>query len=66
MSKEQLISYGLTPNSQVWATGMANWVPVYTLPELMSLINPVNNGVPAVPPEGPRALQEQPAARYPP
>lgn len=56
MSKEQLISYGLTPNSQVWATGMANWVPVYTLPELMSLINPVNNGVPGGPAGGPQGF----------
>lgn len=44
MTKEQLLSYGLNPNSQVWTTGMPQWAPVYTIPELMSMINPA--GVP--------------------
>lgn len=40
MTKEQLLSYGLNPNSQVWATGMPQWAAAYTIPELMSMINP--------------------------
>lgn len=39
MTRDQLLSYGLTPNTQVWCTGMPQWAPVYTIPELMSLIN---------------------------
>lgn len=38
MSKEQLLHYGLNPNSQVWRDGMPQWVAAYTLPELMSLL----------------------------
>lgn len=40
MTKEQLLSYGLNPNSQVWTTGMPQWAAAYTIPELMSMINP--------------------------
>lgn len=39
MSKEALLNYGLNPNSQVWAQGMPTWVPAYTIPELMEVIN---------------------------
>lgn len=38
MTKEQLLHYGLNPNSQVWREGMLAWVAVYTLPELMSML----------------------------
>lgn len=38
MTKEQLLHYGLNPNSQVWREGMPAWVAVYTLPELMSML----------------------------
>lgn len=38
MSKEQLLSYDINPNSMVWCKGMPQWVPAYTIPELMDLI----------------------------
>lgn len=38
MSKEQLLSYDINPNSMVWSEGMPQWVPAYTIPELMDLI----------------------------
>lgn len=46
MTKEQLLHYGLNPNSQVWREGMPAWVAVYTLPELMSMLpaGPQPNG----------------------
>ncbi len=40
MTCEQLLSYGLNPNSQVWAEGMPQWVPAYTVPELMEIMPP--------------------------
>lgn len=40
MTREQLLSYGLNPNSQVWAEGMPQWVPAYTVPELMEIMPP--------------------------
>ena len=46
MSKEQLKLYGLEPNSQIWCKGMANWAPAYTVPELMEVINGVNQHQP--------------------
>lgn len=38
MPKEQLLNYGLNPDSNVWAQGMPGWMPAYTVPELMELI----------------------------
>lgn len=46
MSVDQLRSYNPTPNSQVWCEGMPQWVPIYTLPELMSLLNTSNYNSP--------------------
>lgn len=40
MTREQLLSYGLNPNSQVWTEGMPQWVPAYTVPELMEIMPP--------------------------
>ncbi|MDE6301444.1 MAG: GYF domain-containing protein [Muribaculaceae bacterium] len=39
MEMDNLLAYGLNPNSQVWADGMSGWVAAYTVPELMSLIH---------------------------
>lgn len=36
--KEELLNYGLTPNSMIWTEGMPNWVSAYTVPELMDLL----------------------------
>lgn len=38
MSVTQLKAYNLNPNSQVWTEGMPQWVPAYTVPELMMAI----------------------------
>lgn len=38
MTREQLLSYGLNPNSSVWTEGMPQWVPAYTLPDLMEIM----------------------------
>lgn len=39
MTEEQLCSYNPTPDTQVWCQGMPQWAPIYTIPELMSIIN---------------------------
>lgn len=46
MTVDQLFSYGLNPNSQVWTEGMTQWAAVYTIPDLMSRLNgqAANNG----------------------
>ncbi len=46
MDKEALVNYGLNPNSQVWSQGMPAWVPAYTIPELMEVINTPPNTTP--------------------
>lgn len=54
MTKEQLMAYHITPNTQVWREGMTQWQAVYTIPELMELtrqgcgsgIPPQNPGAP--------------------
>ena len=51
MTKEQLLSYGLNPQSKVWREGLSNWVDAYTIPELMDLIAGGHNSYgPSVPP----------------
>ncbi|MBP3299359.1 MAG: DUF4339 domain-containing protein [Muribaculaceae bacterium] len=39
MSVEQLKAYNLNANTQVWTEGMAQWAPVYSIPELMAYLN---------------------------
>ena len=39
MTKENLLAYNPTSDSKVWREGMADWQPIYTIPELMELIN---------------------------
>ena len=39
MEKEQMLSYGLNPNSRVWREGMPEWVFAYNVPELMEMIS---------------------------
>lgn len=50
MTREQLLSYGLNPNSQIWAEGMPQWVPAYTVPELMEIMPPATAGAAQCPP----------------
>lgn len=49
MSEEQLSSYPLTPQTKVWCEGMAQWQPLYTIPELMGKISQSGPGVPPNP-----------------
>lgn len=37
MTKENIMAYNPTPETQVWREGMANWQPLYTIPELMEM-----------------------------
>lgn len=39
MSKENLLAYRPTPDTQVWCEGMEQWQPLYTIPELMEMLN---------------------------
>ena len=39
MSKYDLLSYGLNPNSMVWNQNLPAWQPAYMVPELMKIIN---------------------------
>lgn len=39
MSKEQLKSYDINPQSKVWCEGMSQWAEAFTVPELMQMIN---------------------------
>lgn len=59
MSREQLLSYGLNPDSQVWAEGMPQWVPAYTVPELMEIMPPAAGRAQTPPTYG------QPEGNYP-
>ncbi|ESA35506.1 virion core protein (lumpy skin disease virus)-like protein [Leptolyngbya sp. Heron Island J] len=40
-SQEQLLTNGLTAQSNVWKQGMAGWQPAHTVPELQSLLSSV-------------------------
>lgn len=50
MTREQLLSYGLNPNSSVWTEGMPQWVPAYTIPELMEIMPAATESAGTVPP----------------
>lgn len=39
MTKENLKAYNPTGETKVWCEGMADWQPIYTIPELMEFIN---------------------------
>lgn len=50
MTKENLLAYNPSRDTMVWKDGMANWQPIYTIPELMELLS----GGPSVPPINPQ------------
>lgn len=54
MSKEQMLAYGLTPNTMVWKEGMAQWTQAFNVPELMDVMhsNPVPPTAPVPPTSG--------------
>ena len=39
MEAENLLAYNPTPQTMVWTEGMAQWQPIYSVPELMNMIN---------------------------
>lgn len=39
MSKENILAYHPSPDTKVWTDGMTDWQPLYTVPELMELLN---------------------------
>lgn len=39
MSKENILAYHPSPDTMVWTEGMTDWQPLYTVPELMELLN---------------------------
>lgn len=39
MTKEALMAYHPNPNTQVWKEGMAQWQPLFSVPELMTMLN---------------------------
>ena len=47
MAKEAILSYNPNRDTLVWKEGMANWEPIYTVPELMELIQPTPQQCPA-------------------
>lgn len=49
MPKEQLVNYGLTPQTMVWAQGMQNWVHAGSVPDLADVLNAVPP-MPSTPP----------------
>lgn len=42
MTAENLLAYNPTPQSMVWTEGMEQWQPIYTIPELMGMLNSSN------------------------
>ena len=62
MPANQLVQYGLEPNSLVWAEGMANWTPASQVPELAQYLAPQQPAAPVPPPAAPaQPYQQQPA-----
>lgn len=53
ITKEQLLSYGLNPQSKVWHEGLPGWVEAFKIPELMDLIR--ESGASTAPGYGPAA-----------
>lgn len=39
MTKENLLAYRPNPDTMVWKEGMENWQPIYSIPELMEIVN---------------------------
>ena len=39
MTRENLMAYNPSPSSMIWCEGMPQWQPLYTIPELMEMLN---------------------------
>lgn len=42
MSVDELISMGITRDTPVWRNGMRDWMPAFTQPEIMTVLNSAN------------------------
>lgn len=49
MTKENILAYNPTKDTMVWKDGMENWQPIYTIPDLMSLLAMGQNNPPYTP-----------------
>lgn len=54
MTKENIMAYNPSRDTRVWTEGMADWQPLYTVPELMELLNGMNGNPVYVPYDGVR------------
>ncbi len=64
MPPEQLVQYGLEPNSLVWCEGMENWQPASQVPELAQYLAPAQPAIP-VPPAAPAQQPYQQPSQQP-
>lgn len=64
ISPERFAENGVTPNSLVWCTGMADWAPAYTVPELKSFFQPRSCNQSPPPPNGGHAYGNAPHYAY--
>mgnify|MGYP002624153141 CR=1 FL=1 len=63
MPADQLVQYGLAPNSLVWAEGMTEWLPASQVPELAQYLAPAQPQPPYQQPAAP--AQPQPPYQQP-
>lgn len=64
ISPERFAENGVTPNSLVWCTGMADWAPAYTVPELKAFFQPRSYNQSPPPPNGGHAYGNAPHHAY--
>lgn len=63
ISPERFAENGVTPNSLVWCTGMADWAPAYTVPELKAFFQPRSCNQSPPPPNGAMLTAMRPITR---
>lgn len=66
MPANQLVQYGLGPDSLVWAEGMANWTPANQVPELAQFLTPAPPAAPVPPAQPAHVPPAAPAQPYQP
>lgn len=64
-SLEQLAAKGITPETNVWTDGMANWTPASQVSELQFLFAPQTPPIPQTPEPEPAPAYEQPLYEQP-
>ena len=64
-SLEQLAAKGITPETNVWTDGMANWTPASQVSELQFLFAPQTPPIPQTPEPEPEPAYEQPLYEQP-